>query len=85
MSDKCAAHATSHLLLISLSSNCSLRQAMEIFDVWGWPRLAGTTVDLDPFLCVVPMMPNISAVLPHSALCSPFEVAHFHLQTKMGR
>ena len=73
------------LLLISLSSNRSLSQARETFDVWGWPRLAGTTVDLDPFLCVVPMMPKTSSVLPHSAPCSPFDVAHFHPQTKMGR
>ena len=78
-----AAHSTSHLL-ISLSSNRSLSQARETFDVWGWPRLAGTTVDLDPFLCVVPMMPKTSSVLPRSAPCSPFEVAHFHPQTKMG-
>ena len=46
----------------------------------GWPRLAGTIADLSPFLCVVPMMPKTSSVLPHSAPCSPFEVAHFHPQ-----
>ena len=50
----------------------------------GGPRLAGTTVDLDPFIRVIPMMPKTSLVLPHNAPCSPFEVAHFHPQTKMG-
>ena len=50
----------------------------------GWSRVGGTTVDLDPFLCVVPMMPKTSSVPPHSAHCSPFEVAHFHPQTKLG-
>ena len=34
-SDEYAAHSTSHLLLISLSSNCSLSHAIETFDVWG--------------------------------------------------
>ena len=34
-SGECAAHSTSHLLLTSLSSNRSLSQARETFDVWG--------------------------------------------------
>jgi hypothetical protein len=34
----------------------------------GWPHLAGTTVHFDLYLCVVPMMPKNSSVLPHSAV-----------------
>ena len=61
------AHSISYFLLISLSLNCSLSQARESFVVWGWPHLAGTTVHLDIYLCVVPMMPKTSSVLSHSA------------------
>ena len=58
----------SHFLLISLSLNHSLSQARESFVVWGGgPHLAGTTVHLDLYLCVVPMMPKTASVLPHSA------------------
>jgi hypothetical protein len=35
--------------------------------VVGDPHLAGTTVHLDLYLCVVPMMPKTSSVLPNSA------------------
>lgn len=84
-SGECATHSISHFLLISLSSNRSLSQAKESFDVWGWPHLARTTVHLDLYLCVVPMIPNTSSVLPHSDPCSPFELAHFHSQTNMVR
>ena len=64
---ECAAHSISHFLLISLSLNRSLSQARESFVVWVWPHLSRTTVHLYLYLCVVPMMPKTSSVLPHSA------------------
>ena len=66
-SGECAAHSISHFLLISLSLDRSLSQARESFVLGGGGgHLAGTTVHLDLYLCVVPMMPKTSSVLPHS-------------------
>jgi hypothetical protein len=62
----------SHFLLISLSLNRSLSQARESFVVWGGgTHLAGTTVYLDLFLCVVLMMSKTSSVLPHNPFTRP--------------
>ena len=49
-------HWTSHCLLISLSWNRSLSYPKKSFDVWGWPRFAGTPVHLG----VVPVIPRAS-------------------------
>ena len=51
----------------------------------GWPIL------LEPLFISIytsassQWCPKTSSVLPHSALCSPFELAHFHPQTNMVR
>ena len=66
-SGECTAYSISHFLLISLSLNRSLNQARESFVVWGVAPILPKPVYLDLYLCVVPMMPNISSVLPHSA------------------
>lgn len=42
-----------HILLIGLSKNHSFSKVRESFDACGWPHLAGTTVHLNPYPCVV--------------------------------
>jgi hypothetical protein len=59
----------SSALKAHLHTSCKIVNDSHTFLPWDFPdpHLAATTVHLDLYLSIVPMMPKTSSVLPHSA------------------
>ena len=68
-SGECGAHSTSHLLLMSLSSNLCLTKQGFRWQYEVWPRLAETIVKLSEPLSGVPATPSTCSEQPCSAPC----------------